>query len=160
MNALFSVVARPPPTPSVTPVTPARLSQGVSGRFAHSRVHAVMGPSGCGKTSLCTLLAGKLPAKYTSGTCCVYRVNRVDPGVTTSDGGSTASPRHLGPPGSPLHRQVDFGPSGDVNGVTSQPDMNGWGASQAAAEEPGQIRKLLASLVATGQEEVGVCVRL
>ena len=52
--------------------------QGVSGRFAHSHLHAVMGPSGCGKTSLCTLLAGKLPRTRVSGMSAVHRLDAPD----------------------------------------------------------------------------------
>ncbi|KAF8058431.1 ABCG25 [Scenedesmus sp. PABB004] len=40
---------------------------GVSGRFAHSSLHAIMGPSGCGKTSLCKALAGRLPMERIVG---------------------------------------------------------------------------------------------
>jgi ABC-type multidrug transport system ATPase subunit len=40
---------------------------GVSGRFAHSQLHAIMGPSGCGKTSLCKALARRLPANRVLG---------------------------------------------------------------------------------------------
>lgn len=48
--------------PALAPAA-AGMPQGVSGRFLHSRMHAVMGPSGCGKSSLCNLLAGKMPQK-------------------------------------------------------------------------------------------------
>ncbi|WIA38572.1 hypothetical protein OEZ86_001885 [Tetradesmus obliquus] len=40
---------------------------GVSGRFVHSQLHAVMGPSGCGKTSLCKALSGRLPSNRVWG---------------------------------------------------------------------------------------------
>eukprot|EP00882_Tetradesmus_deserticola_P006807 GHRQ01007167.1.p1 GENE.GHRQ01007167.1~~GHRQ01007167.1.p1 ORF type:complete len:454 (+),score=193.21 GHRQ01007167.1:164-1363(+) len=40
---------------------------GVSGRFAHSQLHAIMGPSGCGKTSLCKALARRLPPSRVLG---------------------------------------------------------------------------------------------
>ncbi|WIA22163.1 hypothetical protein OEZ85_004499 [Tetradesmus obliquus] len=40
---------------------------GVSGRFAHSQLHAIMGPSGCGKTSLCKALARRLPSNRVLG---------------------------------------------------------------------------------------------
>jgi hypothetical protein len=40
---------------------------GVSSRFAHSQLHAIMGPSGCGKTTLCKALAGRLPQSRMCG---------------------------------------------------------------------------------------------
>lgn len=40
---------------------------GVSSRFAHSQLHAIMGPSGCGKTTLCKALAGRLPQNRMCG---------------------------------------------------------------------------------------------
>jgi hypothetical protein len=43
------------------------MCAGVSGRFAHSQLHAIMGPSGCGKTSLCKALARRLPANRVLG---------------------------------------------------------------------------------------------
>lgn len=40
---------------------------GVTSRFAHSQLHAIMGPSGCGKTTLCRALAGRLPMNRICG---------------------------------------------------------------------------------------------
>ena len=40
---------------------------GVSSRFDHSQLHAIMGPSGCGKTTLCRALAGRLPMSRVCG---------------------------------------------------------------------------------------------
>ena len=71
---------------------------GVSSRFDHSQLHAIMGPSGCGKTTLCRALAGRLPMNRVCGNISVFCSSAEDGFrseselvVSDSSGASTAS---------------------------------------------------------------------
>jgi energy-coupling factor transporter ATP-binding protein EcfA2 len=48
----------------------------VTGRFVHSKMHAVMGPSGSGKTSFCVALAGRVRPSRLRGRVHVVHVDR------------------------------------------------------------------------------------